>query len=241
MTIPLLAILVGVISFTGVDAFAETTEPIYDPVVTQYIEELIAQPGKTTEERIIDEQNMSVATKVKQVTDDRYVVKSVTRINDEKVSSQIFRIITNGDGTYELINHKLEMRETFTDVPQGAIGSGYGSSTPNNARIDLYDSDYGTPHTLTLYDNYSDCVNLNQAVFEAPVRPNTVDVTWEASPYYLHWCFIPHEFRHGSVQYGAETVYLDGHNDRRGSHAFTNFDVGTTWYSVEVDFEYGPW
>ena len=99
MTIPLLAILVGVISFTGVDAFAETTEPIYDPVVTQYIEELIAQPGKTTEERIIDEQNMSVATKVKQVTDDRYVVKSVTRINDEKVSSQIFRIITNGDGT----------------------------------------------------------------------------------------------------------------------------------------------
>ena len=218
-------------------------QAIYDPVMVKYIQDVIAELGTVTEEKVIDGQKVAITTKVKQVKDDVHKVKTITRIDNEKKSEQVFKITSNPDGTYNMINRNLDIDETFTDkLPEGVVvGSGSGQSSPNGARINLYDKEYGTPHTLTLYDNYSACATLNQGVFQAPVRPNTVDVTWEASPFYLHWCFVPHEFDHGKIQYGTTVYNLDGHGDRRGSHAFTNHSAGTTWYSVEANFVYGTW
>ncbi len=219
----------------------EQTNAIYDPVVVQYIENLISQPGKNTQEKIIDGETVTLITKTKQVTNDRYVVKTTTKIDGKKLMTETFRIVTNDDGTYKLINHNLGIRETFTDVSRGATGDGGGRSNPFGASINLYDREIGTPNTLRLHDNYSACATFNQGVFSATVKPNVIDVNWEGSPYYLHWCFVPHEFMHGDVQYGTDHYRLDGHADRRGFHAFINGHGGTTWYAVSVDFVYGRW
>ncbi len=217
------------------------TEPIYDPVMIQYMKELTADPGKTVAERPIANQTYSVTTIVREITDDKYAVKPTTRIDGEKISSEKFRITAIDNSTYKLVNNGLGIRQVFTDIPSEAAGAGSGSSTPSSARIDLYDREHGTPPTLTLHDIYSGCATLNHALFQAPIRPDTVDVTWEASPFYMHWCFIPHEFQQGEVRHVTETVFLNGHGDRRGNHAFDNPHGGTIWYSVEMDFEYGVW
>ncbi len=235
-TVPFLALTLLV----PVMVFAQnSTDVIYDPVVTQYVEKIISQEGKSTEKKIIDGQKVSITTKTKELQDNKYKVKSVTHVNGEKISSEIFHITINND-TFRLENKKHGIDQTFFNSTNVISGQGSGSSSTSGARIGLHDREYGTP-TLTLDDNYSACSTLNQAVFQAPIRPNTVDVTWDASPYYLHWCFVPHEFDHGQIKYGTNKVSLEGHGDRRGSHVFTNYDVGTTWYDVRITFVYGDW
>ena len=221
-------------------SFAEKNNAIYDPVVTEYVKKVISQEGKNTEKKVIDGQKVSVTTTVKELQDNRYKIKSITRINGDKVSTEIFKI-TIDKYSFRLENKKQGINQVFINSTDVVSGQGYGSSSKSGAKTVLYDREYGTPHTLKLYDNYSACATLNQAVFQATIRPNTVDVTWEASPYYLHWCLVPHEFDHGEVKYGTVKVSLDGHSDRRGSHAFTNAQGGTTWYSVGTTFVYGGW
>ena len=240
-TIILFAFLISamVLPISSTNAIAEK-QPVYDPVVVEYIEELIAQPGKNTDEREIDGQTVTVITNVKQLDDNKYSVKTKTKINGEQVTSQYFKIKVNDDGTYKLVNNNLGIKETFTDTPQGAVGAGSGNSTISSARIDLYDREYGTPQ-LSLYDDYFGCGNLKQAMFTATVRSNNVDVSWVGSAYYLHWCLVPHEFDHGKMQYSTNVILLNWQDDRKGNHAFTNTDVGTAYYSVEVDFVYGAW
>ena len=225
---------------------ATAQQPIYDPVVYDYLEETISEIGKKIETRTVDNQTMSVTTIVEQGSNDsRYKVKMITSLNGEEVGREFFKIINKTDGTYKLVNKKLGINEIFTNVPQGATGAGSGSSNLQGARIDLHDREYGTPHTVRLYDNHVACGGnnafLNYGEFEAIIRPSTVDVTWNAAPFYLHWCIVPHEFDNGKVRYDSTTIKMDSQSDRRGSHTFTNYDGGTTWYSVEVDFVYGSW
>lgn len=56
-----------------------------------------------------------------------------------------------------------------------------------------------------------------------------------------HICLVPLAFEHGEIQYGTDTVRLDGAPERHGSHAFTNESRGTAWYSVSAAFAYGAW
>ncbi len=223
------------------DASAEEQTTIYDPVVVEYIENLISQPGKNIQEKTFDGETVSVVTKTRQISDQKYHVKTVTKIDGEKQSAENFRILVNDNDTYTLINHNLGIHETFTDVSTGAVGDGSGHSDINGARIDLHDREIGTPNNLSLYDRYSACFGSNYAVFSATVTPSVIDVNWHANWYYSYWCFVPHEFIHGDVQYGTNHYYLNGVDDARGFHAFSNIQGGTTWYDVDVDFVYGAW
>ena len=64
---------------------------------------------------------------------------------------------------------------------------------------------------------------------------------YQSRPFYLHYCFWPHQFDEGEIQYGTQEYELDSQSDRRGFHAFTNGHGGTTYYSVSAYFEYGSW
>ncbi len=236
----LIAAMILPFSMMDTASAAKQSQAIYDLDMVNYIEELISSPGKNNEQKVIDGQTISVTTKTKQLSDTAYKVKTVTTIDGVVAISETFKIKIHDDSTYTLKNKNLEIDERFTDEAS-RVNRGSGNSDTSGARIDLHDKEYGTPHTLTLNDNYSGCGVLNQAHFQAVIGPNTVDVNWEAHPIYAHWCFVPFLFDHGSVQYGTNTIQLDGQSDRRGSYAFTNYDVGTTWYSVEVDFVYGSW
>ncbi len=93
-------------------------------------------------------------------------------------------------------------------------------------------------------DNYSACGTFNQGVFSATVKPKVTDVNWEASSFYFHWCLLPYEWEDGYLKYGTVKHQLTSdpnHDDRRGSHAFTNTHGGTTWYSVSAMFFYDAW
>ena len=211
--------------------------------MVDYIEELISSPGKNTEQRVIDGQTISVTTKTKQLSDTAYKVRTATTIDGVVEISETFKIKIHDDGTYALKNKNLGIDERFTDEAN-RVKRGSGNSDANGAVIHLYDREHGTPNTLKLYDNYSACGTFNQGVFSATVKPNVVDVNWESSAFYLHWCFVPHEWEDGYVQYGTTKHHLSSvpnHDDRRGSHAFTNYDAGTTWHSVTAVFFYGAW
>ena len=75
----------------------------------------------------------------------------------------------------------------------------------------------------------------------ANISVPAVDVTWQASPYYLDSCFSPHLFDHAKVTHGSQTYEFEGQTERRGSHAFTNTNGGNGWYSVSINFLYGSW
>ncbi len=232
-------ISVMILPFSVMDYASAQTQATYDPAVVDYIEKLISTTGKNTEQKIIDGKIIAVTTKTKQLSDTQYKIKTTTVIDDTLEASETFRITLNDDGTYALKNKKLDIDETFTDREEQRVKRGSGNSDIRGAAISLYDKDYGTPNTLKLHDGYSECSNLNQAVFDATVKPNVVDVNWEASPFYLHWCFVPHEWEDGYIQYGTTKHNLtsdSNHSDRHGSYAFTNFDGGNSWYSVTAKF-----
>lgn len=219
---------------------------IYDPVVYDYLGELMSEIGQKTETKTVGNQTMSVTTIVAQGSNDsRYKVKMITSLNDEEVSRESFKVINVTAGTYKLVNKNLGINQMFTNVQPEVTGKASVGSNLYGARIDLYDREYGSPGTLGLYDNHAACGAhdhwLNYGEFEAFVRTSTVDVTWNAAPFYFHWCIVPHEFDNGKVKYGTTTITLDAQSERHGSHAFTNYDGGTSWYSVEVDFVYGSW
>lgn len=237
----LIAMMILPFNAANIAEAEKSTNTIYDPSVVKYIKKIISQTGKTIEEKTIDGQIIRVSTKVNQIDDDTYKVRTIVKTDDVKIFSSYTKITVNDDGTYKIVNKRQGIEQTFTDVSQGATGTGSGNSDLAGARISLFDRETGTPHTLKLHDNYSACSFVNHAVFDATIRPNTVDVTWNGTPFYAHWCFIPHQFDHGKVQYGTTVHYFDGQNVRNGYHTFTNFDVGTTLYSVSVSFVYGTW
>ena len=73
---------------------------------------------------------------------------------------------------------------------------------------------------------------------------DTVDVTWEASPFYLHCCFYPCQWEHGYVQYDSQAHNLSsGSNqaDRCGSHLFTRTQGVHGTHSITSMFFYGDW
>ena len=222
--------------------FAQTDQKqaSYDPVVMEYVEEIIKESGTSTEARVIDGQTIAVTTKVKQVSQYTYGIETITHVDDEKKFRQSFNITSGTNGTYSMVNTDLGINETFTDQrPLGVFGVDSRDSSLSGARTYFHDREFGTPHTVKLYDGCSACARLDQAEFQATIRPNTLDVTWEASPFYLHLCLLPHSFDYGEIQYNTDVHYLDGHNNRHGSHAFTNSHSGTAWHSIEADFVYG--
>lgn len=234
-------IVAMILPFSGMNyAEAEkSTNIIYDPSVVKYIKKVIAQTEKTVEEKTIDGQIIKVTTKVKQINDDTYKVRTIVKTDGVKTLSSGTKITVIDDSTYKIVNKKQGIKQIFTDVSQGATGSGH--SDYSGANINLYDRETGTPNTLRLQDNYSGCTVVNQADFEAIIRPNTVDVNWKAHPFYAHWCFIPHQFESAEIQYGTDVYYINGQTERNGYHAFTNSHGGTTWYSVSANFVYGAW
>ena len=224
--------------------FAQTDQKqaIYDLVVVEYIEEVIKELGTNTEAKVIDGQTIAVTTKVKQVGNYMYGVETITHIDGEKKFHQLFNITSSTNGTYNMVNSDLGINETFTDQrPLGVSGVGSGTSSLIGARIDLSDRKFTAPHIVKLHDEHSGCFPLNWAEFQAMIRPNIIDVTWDANPFYMHWCLVPHEFDHGKIQHGTDVYYLDGHGDRRSSHAFTNSYNEATWFSIKADFVYGSW
>jgi hypothetical protein len=232
-----------ILPFSMMDNVSAQSKATYDPTVVDYIEKLISTPGKNIDQKIIDGKTISVMTKTKQLSNTVYKVKTTTVIDGTTEASEKFRIILNDDGTYTLKNKKLGIDETFTDRGE-RVKRGSGNSDYEGAAISLYDKEYGTPNTLKLYDSYSACATFNQAVFDATVKPSVIDVNWEASSFYLHWCFVPYEWEDGYIQYGTTKHYLSSdpnHDDRRGFHAFNNGSGGTTWYSMTAKFFYGAW
>ena len=163
-TIPFLALILLIPA--GMDnSFAQESNekaPICDPAVVQYIKEIISRNGENAQEKTIDGQTMSVTTDTQQVTEDSYAVRTRASVNDERVMSETFRIIANDDGTYKLINDRLGIDETFTDVSQGTTGDTTLSSTSTRASTSLADREYDTSHTLLPSDGYSARSTFNQ-------------------------------------------------------------------------------
>ena len=219
----------------------KTTNTIYDPNVVKYIKKVIAQTEKIVEEKTIDGQFIKATTKVKQLDDDTYKVRIIVKTDGVKTLSSGTKITVIDDSTYKIVNKKQGIKQTFTDVSQGATSTSTGHSDSTGANINLYDREYGTPNTLRLHDNYSGCGIINQADLKVNISSSVVDVNWKAHPFYAHWCFIPHQFESGEIQYGTDVYRIDGQTERNGYHVFTNTHSGTTWYSVSADFVYGAW
>lgn len=233
-----------ILPFSGMQFAAADTNEIYDPSMVEYLLMITQQNGNYIEEKTLDEDTYTVTKNIKQVGNHIYKVINEVAVNNEQITSDQFIIIKTSDTSLTLVNVQEGTQEKFTSETDDFSIYGTGNSNFNGAAIQLHDKEYGTPGTLYLYDNYNGCGGFNQAVMEATVRSNTIDVTWEASPFYNHYCIYPHEWEDGYVQYGTAKHYLysePNHDDRRSSTTFTNTHGGTTWYSVTAYFSYGGW
>jgi len=230
-----------ILPFSGMQS-AEAIEPsmVYNPSMIEYIEKVISKESENTEERTVGDQTMIVTTDVKILNDNTYRVKHIVKLNGELKSKELFKIISLEDGNYQLVNKKLGIDEIYT-LTETICALGWGTSNNSGASIRLYDGEAGTPNTVNLYDSYSACRTLNQAVMDVNVSVPTVDVTWEASPYYLDGCFSPHLFDHAIVTHGSQTYEFQEQTERQGSHAFTNTIGKYGWYSISINFLYGDW
>ena len=227
-----------ILPFSGMQFATAEEQTTHDPKMVDYLTSTIQKIGKSVEEKTIDGKTYTVSKVVTQLDDNTYRITNKIFIDNVLQSSEVFQIIQNNDDSISLINKNLGIDETFTKEIS-VLGSGYSSYS--GAVIVLNDSEYGTPGTLYLYDNYNECYSINQGVMEATVRADTIDVTWEGSPAYLHYCFYPHQFEHGFVQYESEVYTLSTQEDRRSSHTFTNTQGGDATYEVDLMFFYGAW
>ena len=225
------------------NASAAQTTPTYDPDMVDYLTEIIQTDGILVEEKTLNDTAYKVVKNVTRITENMSDVTNKVFIDGEKQSDDKFTIIKNSDMEFTLISKSLGIDETFTN---NDLYRGIGSSSSSGAAIWLSDSEYGSVNTLNLYDNYNACTvfgqSFNEAVMQADVKTNVVDVTWEANPFYLHFCFSPHEWEHGNVNFEGQTHYLDSepdHSDRRSSHAFTNTLNTFDTYRVDTVFYYG--
>jgi len=217
---------------------------ISDPGMVEFIIDTIQKEGKTVTEKVIEGKTYTVTKIVTQTQDNKYRVINKLAIDGELQTKDRFKITKIDDGTFNLYSKKLGINETFTsELIPTTKGSGYSSYS--GASMVLNDSETGTAGTVNLYDNYSGCATLNQAVFEGEVTTSVVDVTWEASPIYLHYCFWQHQWEHGFVEYENETHQLysePDQSDRRSSHAFSHSNGSSSaTYEVTVMFFYGAW
>lgn len=238
----MLPVMISVLAIVGSsDMFPQgeaEIKPTYDPIVVEYVEGLISQPGRNVEELTVADETLSYTTVVEQVGDNNYIIRTVTEINGNRTGTDLFEVVANHDGTFELRNQHIGTR-TFTDtISRDATTKGFGHSTFQGAEISLYDRGYGLPDELVLTDAYSGCGGNNQATFHASVRSDLVDASWVANPFYNHWCLVPHQFSHGSVQYGTETYDFEGQSERYGFRTFTNHQENADWHSLTVDFFY---
>jgi len=233
-----------ILPFSGMQFAEAKTNNISDTSMVEFIIETIQNEGTTVTEKIIEGKTYTVTKIVTQIQDDKYRVINKLAIDGELQSKDRFKITENDDGTYNLYSKKLGIDETFTrELPFSTLGSGYSSYT--GASIVLNDSETGTASTVNLYDSFSACSTLNQGVMEGEVTPSVVDVTWEASPVYMHYCFWQHQWEHGYVEYENETHQLvsePNHSDRRSSHAFSHSNGSSSaTYEVTAMFFYGEW
>lgn len=231
-----------ILPFSMVD-YAQAQKATYNPDMVSYLTEVMATDGTMIQEKTLDEKTYKVKKNVTLKNNGNYKVVNSVFIDGEKITKEVFVIKPNEDGTITLVNKGQDTSETFTDV-EGPTTRGIGYSSPSGAAIVLNDGETGTPYTVNLYDSFNACWNFNQAVMEADVKTSVVDVNWEASPFYLHSCFQPHQWEHGFVEFDGSTYQLDSGNnqsDRKSSHAFTNTIGGNAYYEVEAMFFYGAW
>lgn len=231
-----------ILPFSGMQFATAEEQTIADTKMVEYLTKTIQKTGKNIEEKTIEGKTYTVSKVVTQLEDNKYRVANKVFIDSVLQSSEVFQIIQNDDDTISLINKNLEINETFTKETITEQGAGYSSYS--GAAIVLSDSEYGTPGTLYLYDNYNECYSINQGVMETTIRSDTIDVTWEGSPAYLHYCFYPHSWERGYVQYESQVYDLvsdSDQSDRKSSHVFTNTQGGDATYEVDLMFFYGAW
>ena len=215
--------------------------------VARLLQHKQSKVGESVQERTIDGVVYTVTKDVTQTSKNSYSVVNTVAIDGVEQSVEVFEITQNSDDTFTLSNSNIGLDKTFTDVPVTTRGDGYSSYS--GAAIVLSDTESGSANTLRLYDNYSACSSegeyiFNHAVMEGIVRVDTVDVTWESSLLYLHYCFYHHVWDHGYVQYGSQTYNLDtdpDHSDRRSSHTFDHTQGIYGTHSITTMFFYGDW
>jgi len=240
--IALFAVLIAatMMPLSGISDVQAQQTAVYDPMVTDYLEEVLQTTGENTEQRVVDGRTVSITTVVTQLSDEKYRLVTTATVDGTVTSSEKFIVTVYQNGTYRLVNEKQEIDETFTASAATAT-RGSGSSDAFGARIDLHDSEIGSQH-VALSDSYSACGDVNRGEVNASVDANNLRtfVTWEAGLLYLHWCFVPSMFDHGEIRHGGSTHYLPSTENREGSHHFSN-SGGHAIYDVRAQFVYGSW
>lgn len=221
-----------------------------DPVMYDYLKDLMQSGKYVKEKKTNDGKDAKSTNTVEKLGNKKYQVNAVFEYEGEIVNDQTLILTKNSDGSINMINEAQGFNVDFYKsdkttltgflnslLPEAFAGS--GNSNGSGGNIFLYDVEYGTPGTLYLSDGYSGCYPLTQGEFEATVSSTVVDVTWQAHPFYWHWCVQPHQFDNGSAD-SEGSAYNFGMSERTGFHSFSH-SGGTNYYSATVEFNYGSW
>lgn len=219
----------------------EPNEIKYDPIVGNYLDTVLNAKGSIVKSNTIGDTEYVERITVKEISENKYKLKSTLMANGELENEENVIIIDNQDNTYQIINKKHGINETFTTVePISTEGS--GSSDLGGARIDLYDSQYG--YGPDLEDEYGGCyfgqipINYADVWVDIDADNGYSYADWNIHNYYNHWCFITHYFDSAEIIHEGGTYNITASGF--GEHTFSH-SGGWSTYTVELDVIYGNW
>ena len=219
----------------------EAKQAKYDPIVSNYLNVVLNSEGPIVKSKTVGDTKYIEKTTVKEVTKNTYELKTKLTADGELVNKEKVVIVDNQDNTYQIINAKHRINETFTTV-EPLTTKGTGNSNLSGAKITLYDSQYG--YGSDLEDDYEGCqvgsayVNYADVWVDIDALNGYSYADCNINPYYNHWCFITHYFDSAEIKHEGKkhNITSSGFGEHTFSHA-----GGWGTYSVTVNVEYGNW
>lgn len=208
-------------------AAAQKESVVYDPRITDYIQEILEQTGTTTTQETKDGDTWITTNTLNATSASKYTLSTTTTINGELVHDESFVIVVNDNGTYRLINTERGIDQTFTtNKPQTRGSANYNLSS---ATITLDDRGYANDgDVLGLSDSYNSCAH---ARFDAGVdTTDDTGVEWDVSDRFWSYCFVPLDFDYVKIKHEGQTRTSSSNNS---DMTFSNSN-GAGWYKVVV-------
>lgn len=193
-TILLTLVVLGALVVLTNDAYAENnTTPIYEPTLNGYVDQLIANPGTTTNSYNYNSTSMDITVEILNPSHNIYNVTTQKYINGSLTSQYSYTVrILSGD-TYRVTSSDFD--QTFTRVESEGTPDQYVSDDRYGI---LYVADSGSI-TTDLHDSGTTWDNKSYSV-DIEVDNNRATIDWDA-PLTYRWWFVEWAFSHIALNY----------------------------------------
>ncbi len=186
------AVLGALVVIAG-DAYAESESLIYEPTLNRYMDQLIANTGRTTNSYNYESTSMDITFEILNPSSDTYSVTTQKYINGSLTSHYSYTIKILSDNAYSVTSS--DFNQTFTRIESEGSSDLYIS----NGRYGILPVSDSGSITTDLHSSGTTWDGKSYSV-DVEVDNNRATIDWDA-PLTYRWWFAEWAFSHLALNY----------------------------------------